>query len=160
SPQRPCHSSGPRLYTLFLHHPPPHQLYTLSLHDALPISHVLHTTYHEEVTLAGHDGLGRSVDSRHGRTTQTVDRLRRRSMGNAGQQGDLTGNVEALLQGLVYTAPDHIFHFVRVQLLVTLEQRLDQRGRQSLCTHVTEHAALRAAHRCSHTVDNNDVSWI
>src|SRR5439155_14464326 len=65
----------------FLHPPPPRpHSYTLSLHDALPISHHLHGSHHhgladDRVDLAGHDGRTR-LQSRQSNLLQSCLRTR------------------------------------------------------------------------------------
>src|SRR3989344_3315066 len=124
------------------------------------VAHVLHATDHEYITVAGHDRLGSRVQCAHRRTTQAADRLGGRGVRDLGQQGGHAGDVPALFQGLVDTAPDHVFDFVRIDLDVTLQQFADQVRRHVFGAGVAVHAALGAAHRRATEVDNHDVSWI
>src|SRR5690554_3969836 len=127
-------------------------------HGYMP--HVLNTTDHEHITVTGHDGLGSSMDSAHGRTTQTVYSLGSRLVRDTGQQRNLPSHVKALLFSLVYTAPDNIFYFFRVELRVALEQCVDQRSRQRLRTHVAETTVFGTTHRSPHAIDDDNVSRI
>ena len=121
------------------------------------VTHVLNTTDHEGVAVTGHDGLGGSVQRLHGRTTQTVHCLGCAGARQAGQHGDVTGDVHALFFGLVYTAPDLIFGLLNVPARVTLHERLYQLGRQFLGTHVTELAITALAHGSTDRVDDDYV---
>src|SRR5690606_15673765 len=124
------------------------------------VAHVLDTTDDKDVAVTGHDRLSGSVQRAHGRTAQAADSLRRAGVGNAGHQGSHTGNVPALLQGLVDAAPDHIFHFCRIDLRVACKHALDQLRRHGLSAGVAVHAALGTTHRGTAEVDNDDVSRI
>src|SRR5690606_40732246 len=72
----------------------------------------------------------------------------------------LPSHVKALLFSLVYTAPDNIFYFFRVELRVALEQCVDQRSRQRLRTHVAETTVFGTTHRSPHAIDDDNVSRI
>ncbi|MNF55961.1 hypothetical protein D3C84_374370 [compost metagenome] len=124
------------------------------------VAHMLDATNHEDVTITGHDRLRSSVQSAHGRATQAADGLAGRGVRDLGHQRRHARDVPALLQGLVHTAPDHVFDFVRVDLDVTFQQFADQVRRHVFGAGVAVHAALGAAHRSTTEVDNHDVSWI
>src|SRR5690606_21950783 len=124
------------------------------------VTHVLHTTNNEHITVTGHDRLGGGVQRAHGGATQPADSLRRAGVRNRGHQGGHAGDVPALLQGLVHTAPDDIFHFCRIDLRVALEQPGDQLGGQGLGTDIAVHPALGSAHGGAAKVDNYNVSSI
>ena len=111
------------------------------------VAHVLHTTHYEHITVTGHDGLSGSMNSRHRRTTQTVNSQGAGFFRHHSHQTDLTGYVEALLQSLVYTAPDNVFNQRRVHARVTLKQSIDQVGRNCLCPYVAEYATFGTTHR-------------
>src|SRR5690554_4666224 len=124
------------------------------------VAHVLYATNHEHIAVTGHDGLGRSVDGAHGRTTQTVNGLGCRLVRDTGQQGNLPGHVKALLVGLVHTAPDYVFYFFRVELRVALKQCFNKRSGQSLGAYVAETAVFGTTHRSPHAIDDDNVSRI
>ena len=124
------------------------------------VTHVLHTTDDEHVAVAGLDGLGGGVQRLHGRATQTVHGLGSAGARQAGQHGDVTGDVHALFFGLVYTAPDHIFGLLDVPVGVTLHERFHQQGRQFFGTHVTELAITALAHGSTDRIDDNYVIGI
>src|SRR5690554_4009636 len=124
------------------------------------VPHVLDTTYHEHVAVTGLDRLGGSVDGAHGGTTQTVNGLGSRLVRDTGQQGNLPCHVKALLFSLVYTAPDYIFYFFRIELRVALKQCFNQRSRQSLGANVAETAVFGTTHRSPHAIDDDNVSRI
>src|SRR5690606_28224523 len=130
-----------------------------AMHHA-DVAHVLDTTDDEHVAIAGHDRLSGSVQRAHRRTAQAADGLRGAGVRNAGQQRSHAGDVPALLQGLVDAAPDHIFHFCRVDLRVAREHAFDQLRGHGLGAGVAVHAALGTTHRGTAEVDNDDVSRI
>ena len=111
------------------------------------VTHVFNTTNNEYIAVTGLNGLSRSVDSRHCRTTQTVNSLSTRFFRHNSQQTDLTCNVEALFQSLVYTAPDNVFNQSRVNARVTFEQCVDQICRNGFRTYVAEYATFGTTHR-------------
>ena len=124
------------------------------------MAHVLHTADHEHIAVTGLDGLGSAVQCLHGRTTQTIHGLAGDSARQVRQDGDVAGDVHALLQGLVYTAPDHVFGFRHVPVRVTLLQAVDQLSRQFFSAYVTVLSILGFTHRGTDSVDNHCVSWI
>src|SRR5690606_12847635 len=124
------------------------------------VTHVFHTTDDEYIAVAGLDGLHGSVQRTHRRTAQAADGLRGAGVRNLGHQRRHAGDVPALLQSLVDAAPDHVFDFGRVDLVVTVQQLTDQVCRHVLGTGIAVHAALRAAHRGAAEIDNNRVSRI
>src|SRR5690554_2146719 len=124
------------------------------------VTHVLHTTNHKHIAVAGHDGLSCRMDCTHGRSTQTVYSLGCRLMRDTGQHRNLPRHVKALLLGLVYTAPNHIFNFFWVELRVAFEKCIDQRGRQGLRTHMAETTIFGTTHWSPHAIDDDNVSRI
>src|SRR5476651_1603972 len=124
------------------------------------VAHMLDAADDEDVTVASHDRLGGGVQRAHGRATQAADGLAGSGVRDLGHQRRHAGDVPALLQGLVHTAPDHVFDFVRVDLDVAFQQFADQVRRHVLGAGVAVHAALGAAHRSTTEVDNHDVSRI
>ena len=109
------------------------------------VAHVLNTTNNEYISIASLNRLSSRVDSRHCRTTQTVNSLSTRFFRYYGHQTNLTSNVKALLQSLVYTAPDNIFNQRRVNT-GALEHSVDQICRNGLCTYVTEYTTFGTTH--------------
>src|SRR5437868_3855095 len=80
----------------------------------------------------------------HRGATQAADRLAGSGVRDLSHQGRHTGDVPALLQGLVDAAPDHVFDFSRINLDVTFQQLADQVRRHVFGTGVAVHAALGA----------------
>ncbi|MNZ71388.1 hypothetical protein D3C78_897480 [compost metagenome] len=130
-----------------------------AMHHA-DVPHVLDTTDHEHVAVAGHDRLGGGVQRAHRRAAQAADGLGGRGVRDLGHQRRHAGDVPALLQGLVDAAPDHVLDFFGVDLAVALQQLADQVRRHVFSTGVAVHATLGAAHRGATEVDNHHVSWI
>src|SRR5690554_3480541 len=124
------------------------------------VAHVLDPTHHEHIAVASLDSLGSCVDGAHGGTTQTVNGLGSRLVRDTGQQGNLPRHVKALLFSLVYTAPDYVFYFFRIELRVALKQCFNQRSRQSLGANVAETAVFGTTHRSPHAIDDDNVSRI
>ena len=124
------------------------------------VAHMLDAADDEHVTVAGHDRLRSSVQGAHRRAAQAADGLAGSGVRDLSHQRRHASDVPALLQGLVHTAPDHVFDFVRVDLDVAFQQFADQVCRHIFSTGVAVHAALGAAHRSTTEVDNHDVSWI
>src|SRR5690606_5408454 len=102
------------------------------------VAHVLDAADDEDVTVAGHDGLGGGVQRLHGGAAQAVDGLGGAGARHVGQHGDVAGNVHALFQGLVDAAPDHVFGGGHVPVGVARFQRFHQGGGQFFSAHVTE----------------------
>ncbi len=124
------------------------------------VPHVLDTADHEYITVPGHDRLGGSVQRAHRRTAQSADGLRSAGMRNRGHQRGHARDVPALLQGLVDASPDHILDFLRIDLVVALQQLADQVRRHVFGASVAVHATLGTTHGRATEVDNHHVSWI
>ncbi len=122
------------------------------------MAHMLYTTDDKNITLVGCNLCSCCMNGLHGRTTQTVNGLTGNSFWKVRQQSNITGNIHTLFKGLVYTAPDHVFNFIRVEF-VTYHQCTDKFSRH-VGTYIAEHTIFRFAHGCTYTINNHNVTWI
>ena len=90
------------------------------------VTHMLDAADHENVTVTGHDRLRCRVQGAHRGAAQAAHGLRGRGVRDLGHQRRHARDVPALLQGLVNAAPDHVFHFARINLAVALQHFADQ----------------------------------
>ena len=124
------------------------------------MAHMLNATDDKHITVIALDSLHRTVQGAHGGTTQAADGLRAHRGGNRGHQRGHTGNVPALLQRLVDTAPDHILNLCRVHIRIALQQAGDQLGRECVSTDMTIHPTFGAPHRGASKINNYRISWL
>jgi len=78
----------------------------------------------------------------HRRPAQAVDRDRRNRVGDLRQQRGVTGNVEALFEGLLDTAPVNIVNRTRLKRRVARQKATHQVRREIFRTNVAKGAAF------------------
>src|SRR5690606_31119573 len=98
-----------------------------------------------DITLVSRNLRRSGMNRLHRRTTKTVYSLTCNSFWQVSKQCDVTRNVHALFQGLVYTAPDHVFNFVYIKL-VTSNQCTNEFSRQAVSTYIAEHTVFGFTH--------------
>jgi hypothetical protein len=124
------------------------------------MAQVFNAADHEHVAIPRHDRLRCTVQCRHGRAAEAIDGLSGYLMRDDRQQRHHPGNVDALLECLVDAAPEHIFHFCRVELGIARKQAVYQRRRHVVRASVAETTVLGSPHRGTCKIYNYGISRI
>ena len=135
-------------------------LVRIGLAGGLPVAHGdgIHPAGHRHLGVAGSDLVGGDGDGLQAGGAETVDREARRGDGQARQHHRQPRQVAVLLAGVVGGADDDVFHFVRGDVRIPIQERVNEMRQHVIGSRQVEAAAEGLGQSSPHTVHHYDVS--